>query len=112
MARINHVALNVSDLSWYIDFFANAFGMKVIDEESENAQLKQVWIEGGIQLIDNVDINHVYPSSLAHIAIEVSDLPDAITKVKSLGGTTMSKGDNWFELPGGICLELLDGAEK
>lgn len=108
MAKINHVAINVTDLSWYIDFFSNAFGMRLVDEEVENTQLKQVWIEGGIQLIRHPEIRHAHPSRLAHIAIEVDNLADAIAKVKSLGGTTMAKGNNWLQIPGGICLELLD----
>lgn len=112
MGKVNHVALNVSQINWYVEFFDNAFGMKVFESELDDGQLRQVWIEGGLQLINNSGSNYSSSSPLAHIALEVDDLPGAIGKVIANGGTTMAKGDNWLEIPGGICLELLDNRAK
>ena len=110
MARLDHVAINVSDIAWYIDFFSRAFGMTVVDTDVKNDQIHQAWLDGGIQIIQTPTFSHASSSVLAHIAIKVDNLSDAITRVKLSGGTAMQKGENWFQLPGDVYLELLDGS--
>lgn len=72
----------------------------------EKSNPLQVWIDGGIQLISDPDFRSE-GSALAHIALAVKDVSATVSSVKDLGGFSQANGDNWMELPDGLCLEIL-----
>lgn len=107
-ARVDHIALNVRDINWYVQFLFDAFGMKITSYDGPKSQPNQVWLDGGIQLIHDPALESA-SSHLAHIAIRTYDLENVIDLVVSLGGIRMAKDRNWLQLPDGLCLELLQG---
>lgn len=105
-AKVDHVAINVQDINWYVKFLFDAFGMKVTSYDGQSSQPSQVWVDGGIQLIHDSTLEST-SSHLAHIAISTYDLENVIDLVIELGGVQLAKGRNWLQLPDGLCLELV-----
>ena len=50
-AMLDHVALNVRDFEWYLNFFEEVFNMK---EEKRQGDMpyRKFWLDGGIQLCE------------------------------------------------------------
>lgn len=105
-AYVEHTAIRVKDIRWYINFFQEALNMPVKMTDGDKMNPAQVWLNGGIQLISE-SIEKVDESQLAHIGIMVEDLDDALNEVYKWGVTEMKQGHNWVKLPDGLCLELL-----
>lgn len=106
-AYIDHVAFRVNDLQWHIDFFDQVLGMKVLKTSTPGSPLKQVWLHGGIQLICTPGFTGNASGQLGHLGIKVHDLDATLLLAQSKGVTELPQGKNWFSLPEGICIELL-----
>ncbi|WP_342505144.1 VOC family protein [Sporosarcina sp. FSL K6-2383] len=103
---VEHMAIRVKDIQWYIRFFEDAFGISVctIDGATENPN--QVWLSGGIQLISDPSFEGA-KGRMDHIAIVTEDLELALQQIHTWEVTEASKGRNWIELPDGLLLELI-----
>lgn len=103
---VEHVAVMVSDIDWHIDFFTNACGMKITRRQESNGAVKQIWLQGGIQLVKAKPGEVIH--NFHHIGLVVSDFNIArkimlsYAEVKPLEG----KPEKWLQLPDGIVLEL------
>lgn len=69
---------------------------------------EQVWLDGGIQLIACItDLTEHCSELLGHLGIKVNDLEDALDKAYAKGARELPQGRNWFSMPEGVCIELL-----
>ena len=108
-AYLEHVALRVADIHWYISFFAETLGMTMREVDGPLDDPRQYWTIGGVQLIQDPS---VVPSEgqLAHLGLMCEDLEAAISKARARGATSLPRGDNWLLLPDGLCLELMQAS--
>lgn len=67
---------------------------------------KQVWIIGGLQLISDPGFDGP-EGRIAHLGIMTEDPDAALREVHAWGATQMPQGRNWFALPDGLSIELL-----
>lgn len=110
-AYVEHVAIYVTDIDWYVNFFNDTLNMTVRMKKDIPGDARQIWLYGGIQLIE-VDENQNI-GKLAHLGIMAEDQQETTEKIRKYNVRNMPQGDNWFELPDGLCLEILqakDGA--
>jgi catechol 2,3-dioxygenase-like lactoylglutathione lyase family enzyme len=110
-AYVEHVALRVKDIQWHIDFFSDVLGMQVSRQTAVGEPL-QIWLQGGIQLIECADTEYVSRGQLGHLGIVVDNLDDALERAYSWGVTALPKGRNWFALPEGVWVELMAGKSQ
>lgn len=101
--QVDHVAILVEDIQWYFDFFKNTVGFTEKKRKEENGILKQIWLDGGIQLIQE---DH-FQKGLAHIGITVDDLSKVLTAMTFYSLKEIENKQNWLELPNGVILELI-----
>ena len=103
---VEHTAIRVKDIEWYIRFFKEALGISVctVDGAAENPN--QVWLLGGIQLISD-PVFEGAKGRMDHIAIVTEDLKLALQQIYTWEVTEAPKGRNWIELPDGLLLELI-----
>ena len=103
---LEHIAIRVKDIQWHIRFFGEALGMTLRSVEGSAEHPKQVWTVGGLQLVS--DPNFEGPEGrVAHLGIMTEDLEAAIEEVGKWHPTQMPQGRNWFALPDGLIIELL-----
>ena len=102
---IEQVAIYVTDIDWYIDFFENTLNFTERMRKVENGQPRQVWLYGGIQLIE-VEKNHL-TGKLGHLGIMAENQQEALKKIKQYDVEPMPQGNNWWQLPDGLCIEIL-----
>ncbi|GGF73816.1 Glyoxalase/Bleomycin resistance protein/Dioxygenase superfamily protein [Mameliella alba] len=101
---LEHVAIRVQSLTPHLAFFRDVFGMEVRDEKMIGG-LRQVWVTGGIQFIEDPDF--IGPEGrFAHLGIFVEDLDAALDAALSHDVTVLPKGRNWLLLPDGLEVEL------
>lgn len=128
---IDHVAVQVPDFDWCLDFFVSILGMEItlIDPVSEEKPWNQAWV-GGIQLqrsndgdIDPSDTNtdvakekrlsdedgYTISPTITHIGIAADNAQVLLDKIYALDNIHQAPGKdrNWFVLPDGITIELL-----
>lgn len=103
-ACVDHVAVFVDDLYWYANFFEQTLGFKERKREEHKGKLKQIWLDGGIQLIEKKNQSQL---RMAHIGINVENLPVVLKRMYSFNLKGLSRGTNWLELPNGVILELI-----
>jgi catechol 2,3-dioxygenase-like lactoylglutathione lyase family enzyme len=103
---VEHTAILVKDIQWYIRFFGEALGMSVRSFEGPEDHPKQVWLRGGIQLVSDPGFEGP-EGRMAHLGIMCEDLEAAIEAVKRWPATQMPQGRNWFALPDGLVIELM-----
>lgn len=109
LSSLDHVAIRVEDLDFYVRFFERVFNMEVSALEGDPERPSQLWIQGAIQLISDPD--HMRTEGrLAHIAIRVTDVQSALYRAKEFGAVVHEKGPNWICLPDGAVFELLEGS--
>lgn len=104
-AYIEHVAVYVKDIDWYIEFFNNTLGFTERMRKQESGQPKQVWLYGGIQLIEVSEDQAI--GKLGHLGIMAEDQQNTLEKIKQYDVKPMPQGDNWWQLPDGLCIEIL-----
>jgi len=106
---VEHTAIRVKDLAWYLDFFQNAVGLSITEVQGDEKNPVQVWI-GGLQLTVDPDyISRDYTEERGwHIGINVEDVPAVMQRACSSEGVTPFPGkDHWFVLPDGLVIELV-----
>lgn len=109
---LEHVAVKVKDIHWYIKFFGKALGMDIRELHGTRENPEQVWI-GGMQLTVSPDFEgRDYTNERAwHIGIFTEDLEEALKEVYSFEGVKeMPQGRNWFSLPDGLSIELMQAS--
>jgi predicted enzyme related to lactoylglutathione lyase len=103
---VDHVALFVQDIQWYISFFEEVFGMEIKRFEGTLPSPEKLWFSNGIQLISTDECTE--PSgNLAHIGIFVSDIDAVLEKAYQRGAVALPKGRHWLKLMDGLCLEIM-----
>ena len=46
-AKLDHLALRVADLEWYVDFLQSVFGMQITETQGDDpSRPEQVWLGG------------------------------------------------------------------
>ncbi len=102
---MDHVAINVNDLEWNISFFSEVFGMEIVKEGIADNKKRQVWLSGGIQLVETDE--EMSQGVLNHICLVVKDMDGTMEKAEKYGVHHLEKGYNWIVLPTGLCIEVL-----
>lgn len=120
---VEHVAVRVADLEWYIEFFTNTMGMEITEDmKDESGKIQQIWI-GGVQLQRKEDFNSgatmaesaneqfVPTQRLTHIGIkaEPEEIEPILERVyaRPEGMTPFLGRHNWFTLPDGLVVEMV-----
>ncbi len=103
---VEHTAIRVKDIRWYVRFFCEALGMQINSVDGSADDPKQVWLLGGLQLISDPKFEGP-EGRLAHLGIMTENLEKALEKVYKWGVTELPQGRNWFVLPDGLSVELL-----
>ena len=106
-SRLDHVAIKVSDIELYVDFFAQVFKMEVSSIDGDPKRPLQLWIQGVIQLISDPDFQGPEGRS-AHIAVAVDNIDLVLAEAIKFGAVSQAKGPNWIEMPDGLVFELLE----
>ena len=108
---LQHTAIRVRDIQWHIRFFEEALGMPVASRQGPEDAPVQVWLVGGLQLI--ADPAYEEPEGrLAHLGIMTGDLELAIEEVYQWDVTELPQGHNWFTLPDGLSIELMQAPPR
>lgn len=103
--RVDHVALEVSRLAWYVALFEAVFSMTVTAEGS--GEPRQVWLDGGLQLIERPD-EPPAGGALAHVAIAVADRDETAAALARRGCAQIGRGPSWWSLGGQLVVELVE----
>ena len=104
---LQHTAIRVKDIRWHIRFFSEALGMPVDRTQGDEADPIQVWTVGGLQLVSAKDFAGP-EGRMVHLGIMTEDLEAALAEVyKWEGVRQLPNGRNWFELPDGLQIELM-----
>lgn len=104
-AYVEHIAIFVTDIDWYIDFFRSTLNCTERMRKEEAGQPRQVWLYGGIQLIESNE--NQQNGKLGHLGIMAENQKEALKKIKEYDVEPMPQGDNWWKLPDGLCIEIL-----
>jgi 2-dehydropantoate 2-reductase len=108
---VDHVAVRVRDIDWNIRFFEEVLDMPVREADGPREAPRQVWLEGGVQLIASpgmaVEDAPAQPW-IAHVAIRVRGLEAALARAADWAVTALPQGPNWLRTPDGVALELFD----
>ena len=113
-ARLDHVALRVADLEWYVAFFQQVFDMEITDSRGDPEHPDQVWL-GGFQLTRDLQFSPTKDSHLErawHVSIDVDD-KDAVASAMLNYPDVRQWNDNpdqkyWLVLPDGLIIELVN----
>jgi catechol 2,3-dioxygenase-like lactoylglutathione lyase family enzyme len=105
-SHLEHTAVRVKDIQWHIRFFREALGMPVSGIQGSEDDPVQVWTVGGLQLVADKDYNGP-EGRMVHLGIRTEDLEAALEEVYKWGVTEMPQGHNWFTLPDGLAIELM-----
>jgi len=103
---LEHTAVRVKDIHWHIRFFQEALGMPVRSVQGAADDPIQVWTVGGVQLVADKSYNGP-EGRMVHLGIMTEDLEAALEEVYKWGVTEMPQGHNWFTLPDGLAIELM-----
>lgn len=103
---LEHTAVQVKDIHWHIRFFREALGMRVKNAQGPEDDPIQVWTVGGVQLVSRKDFEGP-EGRLVHLGIMTEDLEAALEEVYKWGVSEMPQGHNWFTLPDGLAIELM-----
>ena len=110
-AYVEHVAIRVADVDRHIDFFRHVLGLDIRAEEpAQGGRPRQVWIFGSVQLIADPDFQGP-EGRLAHLGIMVDDYEGVLARALAWGVKVLPAGPNWFELPGGLNVEILKASK-
>lgn len=103
-AILDHAALNVRDIEWYINFFEEVFGMEE-QKRQGNMPYRKVWLDGGIQLCEcQVETSSAGPFD--HICFVTEDIDSVVKAAKARGCIQVPFKPTWIILPNGIVIEL------
>lgn len=105
-AYLDHVAFTVRDIAPHLAFFRNVLGMTVTKRDGTEEKPSQVWLLGGLQIVENANFSGP-EGRFAHLGLICADVTAAIEGARSHGGKSMDKGAHWVEMPDGLLLEFL-----
>ncbi len=119
MARINHVALKVTDLDKATAFYENVFGFRQVGTGRSRGHISRHLTDGYVDLALMVyDSEEDEEAKLVcegpaihHFGIAVEDRADILAKIEEFGGTILSKPDAGtvkFRSPDGTIAEIAD----
>ena len=119
MARINHVALKVTDLEAATRFYENVYGFWHVHTGRSRGHISRHLTDGYVDLALMVyDSEEDEEAKLVgegpaihHFGIEVDDRRAFIEKIEANGGTLLSKPDSGtvkFRSPDGTIAEIVD----
>ena len=108
---LEHIAIRVKDIQWHIRFFREALGMTLRSVEGSADHPNQVWTIGGLQLVSDPDFEGP-EGRVAHLGIMTEDVEAAIEEVGKWHPTQMPQGRNWFALPDGLVIELMQAKDN
>lgn len=103
-AKIDHVAIKVNNLEESVQFFEEVFGME-IEKTAGEKPVRKVWFKEGIQL-NETDGDIERGGMLDHIGIYTDNQSAVLGKSWEYGCKKLPNGDNWFENPLGLKVEL------
>lgn len=104
---LEHTAVRVKDIHWHIRFFREALGMPVRNIQGSEEAPTQVWTVGGVQLVSDKSFEGP-EGRMVHLGIMTEDLDAALEEVYQWEGVTeLPQGHNWFALPDGLQVELM-----
>ena len=104
MCKLHHIAISVLDFDQYKMLFEK-IGMTVKRITGE-APSRQLWFYEGIQLNEVNFAESGY--SVDHIALESKDIGETVRIALENGCRFHPRGINWFVLPNGINIELIE----
>lgn len=104
MLRLHHIAIAVEEFDKYVDLFVN-LGLKVQRMTGEIPN-RQLWFEEGIQIKELHDAKG--GDSIDHIALGTDNSNDIIKIALENRCSSIKEKDNWFSLPNGISIELME----
>jgi lactoylglutathione lyase len=119
MARINHLALKVSDLEAATRFYENVFGFCQVGTGRSRGHISRHLTDGYVDLAlmvydseDDEEAKLVGEGpAIHHLGIEVDNRQDFIEKIEANGGVLLSKPDSStvkFRSPDGTIAEIVD----
>jgi lactoylglutathione lyase len=119
MARINHVALKVTDLEAATKFYENVFGFRQVGTGRSRGHISRHLTDGYIDLAlmvydseEDAEAKLVGEGpAIHHFGIEVDDRRSFIEKIEANGGILLSKPDSGtvkFRSPDGTIAEIVD----
>lgn len=108
-AYIEHAAYFVRDLDFYVSFFQDVFGMEVTRQRVNPTGLREVWLSGGVQLVESGEDQNS-DGRAAHLALIVDDLEAAREKALARGCSELPS-HHWVQMPDGLKLELFTAKE-
>src|SRR5215472_269489 len=119
MAKINHVALKVTDLEAATRFYENVFGFRQVKTGRSRGHISRHLTDGYVDLAlmvyDNEDDEEAKlvgeGPAIHHFGIEVDDRHRFIEKIKANGGTLLSSPDSGtvkFRSPDVTIAEIVD----
>jgi predicted enzyme related to lactoylglutathione lyase len=103
---LEHTAVRVKDIQWHIRFFGEVLGMSIRSVHGPEDQPTQVWTIGGIQLVSDPGFEGP-EGRITHLGIMTEDLEASLEEVYKWNVTQMPQGRNWFALPDGLSIELM-----
>ena len=118
MARINHIALKVTDLEAATRFYENVYGFKQVRTGRSRGHISRHMTDGNIDLAlmiydseDDEEAKLVGPGpAIHHFGIEVDDHEVFAAKVAANGGTVLSKPGEVpikYRSPDGVIAEVV-----
>ena len=119
MARINHVALKVSDLEAATRFYEDVFGFRQVKTGRSRGHVSRHLTDGYVDLAlmvydseDDEEAKLVGEGpAIHHFGIEVDDRQGVIEKIEANGGVLLSKPESGavkFRSPDGTIAEIAD----
>jgi len=103
---LEHTAIRVKDIHWHIRFFREALGMTVRNIQGSEEEPTQAWTVGGVQLVSDKGFDGP-EGRMVHLGIMTEDLEAALEEVYKWDVTELPQGHNWFALPDGLQIELM-----
>ncbi len=119
MAKINHVALKVTDLEKATRFYENVFGFRQVGTGRSRGHVSRHLTDGYVDLAlmvydseEDAEAKLVGEGpAIHHFGIAVEDRQATLAKIEEFGGTILSKPDAGtvkFRSPDGTIAEIAD----
>lgn len=109
-AYLDHTAVPVADIDWSVNFFQTVFGMKEKRRKAEAGKPVQIWLNGGLQLVEGGSS----PEERGwdhHLGIVTENWEETMEKALRFPGVQHISGApaKWLSLPDGLIIELFQG---
>lgn len=109
-AYLEHVGYRVKDLNWYLTFFEEVYGMGVEKQKVHPTGLREVWLVGGLQLVEDPAFEGEDYGRAHHVCLLVDDL-EGIRAAALAHGCKELPQHHWVELPDGQKIEMFAAAD-